>query len=71
MSEEQPELRKTVVRTVKIRAYHRGCGGELVGTGTGITTIETGWQHRCRQCNAEIWLDGVSYPTIAYEETKA
>jgi hypothetical protein len=60
--------RKKEVKIYNVRAYHEGCGGELVGTGHGITAGSTVWEHRCEKCNEIGWVDSVSYPTIAHGE---
>ncbi len=41
------------------------CGGEMVGTGNGITSLDTNWQHRCNKCGYEEWTDA-NYPGIVY-----
>ncbi len=59
--------RKKEVKTYKVRAYHDGCGGELVGTQLGIPMMghpNTPWEHRCKKCGELGWLVGGHYPTI-------
>jgi hypothetical protein len=60
--------KNTEIKTYKVRAYHEDCGGELVGTGHGVTAGSTAWEHRCKKCGAVGWVDSVNYPAIAYEE---
>lgn len=41
------------------------CNGEMVGTGQGISTRGTKWQHKCNVCGHEAWADS-NYPRIVY-----
>ncbi len=43
----------------------KDCGGEMCGTGHGITTSRTDWQHRCDKCGYEEWTTA-NYPKITY-----
>ncbi len=55
--------RKKAVKTYRVRAYHDGCGGELVGTQRGTTDHpDTPWEHRCKKCGELGWLVGGNYP---------
>jgi hypothetical protein len=62
------ESRKKEVKTYKVRIYHNECGGELVGTGHGLTAGSTVWEHSCKRCGQIGWVGDVSYPTIAHGE---
>jgi hypothetical protein len=42
-----------------------GCDGEMVGTGHGMSTNRTHWQHRCDKCGYEEWATR-SYPDIVH-----
>lgn len=41
------------------------CEGEMIGTGHGMTTMGTDWQHRCNKCRYEEWTNA-NYPKITY-----
>ena len=60
--------RKKEVKTYRVRAYHDGCGGELVGTErvTAVVTMigASPCEHRCDKCGAIGWVSGVNYPTL-------
>ena len=68
--------RKKQIKTYRVRAYHEGCGGELVGTERGLTLVgaeqpspwTAPWKHRCKKCGATGMIMGVNYPALAYEE---
>ncbi len=57
--------RKKAVKTYRVRAYHDGCGGELVGTERGAGCHpDTPWEHRCKKCDAVGLVRGVNYPAV-------
>lgn len=41
------------------------CDGEFIGTGHGITTMETAWVHRCDTCGKEAWAAN-NYPCYTH-----
>lgn len=63
----QPKERREPWQTVLVRAacINADCGGELRGTGYGMTTNATHWVNRCEKCGDEWWLDD-SYPVIRH-----
>ncbi len=65
--------RKKEVKTYSVRAYHDGCGGELVGEFMGTKTVgrpDTPWEHRCKKCGELGWLVGGNYPKIVADGDK-
>lgn len=41
------------------------CGGEMIGSGRGMTTMRTDWEHRCNRCGYEEWTTR-NYPAVVY-----
>lgn len=68
LQDVEPELREAALVAFRVRAFHPGCGGELVSTGRGISAGKTSYIHRCQECGADAWLDAPSYPRIVYRE---
>lgn len=50
------------VVNVRKHCHKDACGGELIGTGMGLSTgWNTTWTNRCNQCGVELGLEH-SYP---------
>jgi hypothetical protein len=62
--------RKRAIKTYMVRAYHEGCGGELVGTERGVAVWPAAWEHRCTKCGETNMVIGANYPMIAHDDKK-
>ncbi len=62
--------RKKEVKTYMVRAYHEGCGGELVGVERGVAVWPAAWKHKCAKCGETNMVIGANYPMIAFGDKK-
>lgn len=70
--EEYVAERDEPLQVVQVRGYCPlpDCGGELLGTGYGMSTDRSRWVNRCSKCGVERWLIH-SYPYIGYRSLQA
>ena len=73
MKEQNKELRTKEVQLKVFRSTlvcdDKKCGGDMMATGKFVTE-DTGdfYQHRCNKCDQMLFVKGIAYPKITYQD---
>ena len=68
------DLEGTTVNEIRLESFRErlwcACGGEIVATGHGYSTLKSYWYHKCKRCGLEGSIEGTKYPRTVHREVE-